>query len=96
MSHGRKAAQPCAFVRVSKSPSFDAPNRQAGGHWFEPSAAHSVKATQSGPWFRDPPVAGREVGGSRRALSLECEGGRVAALTSPPDPLDGRSAPPWR
>jgi hypothetical protein len=41
-------------VRVSKSPSFDAPNRQAGDRWFEPSTAHSRKDLQMSTRVRPP------------------------------------------
>jgi hypothetical protein len=34
------SAQPCCWANTSELTRTAAPNRQAGGHWFEPSTAH--------------------------------------------------------
>src|SRR5436190_16913526 len=46
-----------------------APARQAGGHWFEPSTAHSRKPRKAGLFFS--PIAGTRRSGRRGGKALE-------------------------
>src|SRR5439155_10944308 len=89
------SAQPCARGEQQRTDANAAPNRQAGGHWFEPSTAHrkplQIDACRCPRWRReshrgkDQPCHGVRSG---RARATCCRGPtrRLAELGSSEDP----------